>query len=98
MRVFDVIFYENAQPIVRDRTDVRLINRQKFEIDESRVGSSVSTTFTSTVSERFTWSLNQKLNVSVSLDVSAELPAEVGSVPRTFSGSATVGSEQTWSN
>ena len=77
---------------MRDRTDVRFISQQIFDVDAGTVGSSLQHTFTSTVSESFSWSLNQSLNVSISLEVSAGLPLGVGSATRTISASATVGS------
>jgi hypothetical protein len=75
-----------------------LISRQNFDIDAGTVGSSFQHTFTSTVNESFSWSLNHPLNVPIRIEVSTRLPTGVGTDYRTISASATVGPEQTWSS
>lgn len=39
-------FLDNAEQLISDRTNVRLIDRINLDVDEGSVGSSVSHTFT----------------------------------------------------
>ena len=53
----DVKYLDNVDQILKDKTQVAFVNRNYITVDEKSVGSSISTTFTKSVTNSFTWSL-----------------------------------------
>ena len=87
--------YDNAEQLLLQSKRLDLIDSHTLIVDESTVGSSIQRTFSKSLTESFSWGLNEKLTVGAEFKIKATIPL-LGAAETTIKTSLEVGSSQQW--
>ena len=96
LKLRDFTYPNNIQDILKSNARLSYIDKNIIKIDKDSIGSSVTRTFTKTITNTFSWSLNQKFGISVAVSCNAGIPI-LGGGSVTVTASAQIGSTQEWS-
>ena len=96
VRLTDFVF-PDSQSILDKNARFSFIEHIVLDIDESSVGTSISQTFTKTLTDTFSFGFNQKLTISVAAETRAYIPF-LGGGSVTITATGELGANQSWSS
>lgn len=69
-------YESNARDLILQKQKMELVDEQRIQIDNNTIGSSVSRTFTKSVTNTFSWGLNEKIGFSSTVSLKFGLMVE----------------------
>ncbi|MBP9715533.1 MAG: hypothetical protein KBD52_03545 [Candidatus Pacebacteria bacterium] len=93
----DFEYLTNVEDVLNRNKKSDFIGEYQISVGKDTVGSNISRTFQKTISDSFSWGLNQNISSETSLEINAGIPL-IGGAKTTVSMSASFGSNQDWSS
>ena len=93
----DFEYLTNVEDVLNRNKKSDFIGEYQISVGKDTVGSNISRTFEKTISDSFSWGLNEKISSETSLEINAGIPL-IGGAKTTVSMAAEFGSTQDWSS
>ena len=93
----DFEYLTNVEDVLNRNKKSDFIGEYTISVGKDTVGSNISRTFQKTISDSFSWGLNEKISSQTSLEINAGIPS-IGGAKTTVSMAAEFGSTQDWSS